>query len=76
MATKTCQIETIREFLELPSGALPAATFLRDSDSDLGNAWGLLREYVADPDGCMRWEAPIMLTADRDGWRDGVRVVI
>lgn len=66
----------VEEFLDLPPESLPAAFFLDDSDDDLGSPWQLLRSSVDDPDGCMRWDAPIMLTADRDGWRDGVRVVI
>lgn len=69
-------IQTISDFLSLPVEALPSAIWLRDCDDDLGSPWTLLREYAADQAGCMRWDAPILLTADRDGWRDGIRVVI
>lgn len=71
------QVEKVRDFLALPVEALPQAYFLRQVDEDDGmDAWSLLREFVADPDGCMRWEAPIMLRADRDEWRDGVTITI
>lgn len=69
-------LQAVRDFLSLPAGALPAAIFLRDADDDIGSPWSLLREYATDPDGCMRWGAPILLTADREEYRDGVRVVI
>lgn len=69
-------LQVVRDFLDLPHEALPSAIWLRACDEDLGSPWTLIREYAADQDGCMRWDAPILLTADREGWRDGVRVVI
>lgn len=78
MIATTTQLQIIRDFLRLPYESLPSAIWLRDCDKveELGSPWTLLREYAADQDGCMRWDAPILLTADREGWRDGVRVVI
>lgn len=71
------QVDLVNDFLALPKTALPQAFYLdAQNERDLCNAWELLREYVADPDGCMRWEARIALIADRDGWRDQDNVVV
>jgi len=62
----------VRSFLAMPGQTF--AVWGADRCVTLGCPWRLLRDYVADP-GCVRWGAPIILVADRDGWRDGVRVV-
>lgn len=70
---KTTQVTTIKSFLRLPKTALPSAQYLRDCDEqDLGNAWSQLRAY----NGRLIWGAPVLLTADRDGWRNGVTVTV
>lgn len=69
-------LELVQEFLDLPVTALPHADWVRAEDEELGNPWVLLREFAADPEGCMRWDAPIMLGANRDGWRSTDDVVV
>lgn len=62
---------TVREFLQFPAGALPAADFVRDYESDLVcNLWSYLRRFVQGK-SAVRFMIQIRLKADRDGWRQG-----
>jgi hypothetical protein len=74
-ATKTT-LDTIREFLQLPNTAMPQAYY---TNIDEGcNAWRQLRDYVrpkADQEINHCGES-VTLKADRDGWRDGITVVL
>ena len=64
---------TISEFLRLPAESMPAAQWLDDDDS---GAWSALRDMLR-PSAQQRINHVgdrVRLSADRDGWRDGVVV--
>jgi hypothetical protein len=68
-SAKTCDdnlARVVRDFLALPSEALPGVTAASD---DIGDLWAYLRAGggVAET---------LTLRADRDGWRDGVTIRI
>lgn len=65
--------ELIREFLRLPSVALPRVAMLDDDSEAWDHGWDLLRRR-ADGEPPMGLEA--RLSADRDEWRDGVVVTL
>ncbi len=62
----TDRAELIRLFLALPQESLPSARYEHDQDDRDGDAWADLRA-----DDLL---GPVLLTADRDGWRVPVRV--
>lgn len=68
------KLTIIREFLALT--CVTHAVWGSDHCVTLGSPWRLLRDYAANPGRATHWRAPVWLIADRDGWRDGVRVVI
>lgn len=70
------QVTKIREFLSLPSEALPQARFANPETAGNDNAWACLRDSLRDPSQqrLNHFGDKIVLQADRDGWRDGVIV--
>lgn len=74
--TKTTK-QIVQEFLSLPPGALPSAIYLDDFDvEDLGTPWRQLRQYAYGSVPPLHLGERVLLTADRDGWRDGVVVTL
>ena len=69
--------DTIRDFLSLPSEAMPAAAFVDDTDCGV-SAWTHLRDWLL-PEHRQRINhmgERVHLVADHDGWRDGVTVTL
>lgn len=78
MAIKTQTTkQTVRDFLRLPAEAMPSAIYLDDADvEDIGTPWRQLRQYAYGSDPAIHLGERVILTADRDGWRDGVVVTL
>jgi len=67
--------QTIRDFMRLPPEALPSARWTDEREND-DDPWPFLRDYVANEQTMLHDGDSVRLTADRDGWRDGVVVVL
>ncbi len=72
--------ERIKAFLALPHESLPAADWVGIGGEldDLGDPWAFLRDWLlpADSRELNHFGQAVRLTADRDGWRDGIVIAL
>ena len=66
---------TIKNFLDLPAGALPRCRFTEPDDSWAADAWEVLRESARTGEAVQSLcGTGILMTADRPEWRDGIEI--
>lgn len=71
---KTSQMpHVVSAFLALQVTALPGASYLDDDDSWQRDPWSTLRSMaITGQSAVVTCGSRIIVSADRDGWRDGV----
>lgn len=77
--TTATEPNTISEFLMLPKESLPSAEYVSGGIPGLVGAWEALRLSLRRSDREEMADViagEIRLTADREGWRDGIVVSI
>ena len=63
----------ISEFLSLPVQAMPGAEYVDREANEYASAWDSIRSIIADTEDLSWWiDGPIRLSANRDGWREGI----
>jgi hypothetical protein len=67
-------IDTVRAFLSLPASALPSAVVDAREPDDMDDPWGGVRAVARGDLPINSAGQVVILSADRDEWRAGVRV--
>lgn len=68
---------TVRQFVKLDAVDMPSASWIQGEDEDdLGSPWLYLSDFAMGHDIGAAYGSSVILRADRDGWRDGICVVL